>query len=360
MFSRSVNQDILSRIFLISERLIVLDGLTDVFEHIVKTAVTLVRAEAATIRVFDFEQGKLEIVKGYGLSQGFLSQPPIRVGEGITGRVVLTGEPFIAEDVRTTDHCANKEFAKLEGIRSVMSIPMRTQDRCVGCITVYRKEKESFSPNDLLILNIFGMQAAEAIEKTNLLNELKQQATYDHLTKIYNRHTLMTAIEKNMSISLRHEVQSSIIFIDIDNFKQFNDTHGHLLGDKLLRDIGQIMKKNIRQGDSVGRFGGEEFVVLAPHTGKKQAVTLARKLLDAVSNHIFIGKDNAKVTVTFSAGVATFSEDGNTSDSVLKKADEAMYQSKASGKNRVTAWKEKRPSARRHPQPATTKQITDN
>lgn len=347
MFSASVNEDILNRIFLISERLIVFDGLSDVFEHIVKTAVSLARAEAATIRVFDFNQGKLEIVKGYGLSQGFLSQPPIRVGEGITGRVVLTGEPFIAEDVTKTDHCANKEFAKLEGIRSVMSIPMRTQERCVGCITVYRKQKEPFSANDLLVLNIFGMQAAEAIEKTHLLNELKQQATYDHLTTIYNRHTLMRTIDKNMSLSLRHDVSSSIIFIDIDNFKKFNDQNGHLLGDKLLRDIALILKKNIRNSDAVGRFGGEEFVVLAAHTGKKQAVTLAKKLMAAVGKHVFVGKDSAKVSITFSAGIATFPEDGKTAETILKKADEAMYLSKAAGKNRITAWSEKKTSRRK-------------
>ena len=103
-------EDILDRIFFITERIVVFDGLEDVFEHIVRTAVTLTQAEAATIRVFNFKTGKLQIIKGYGLSKGFLSQPAIRIGEGITGNVVLTGKPYLTEDVTKEPICVHKEM----------------------------------------------------------------------------------------------------------------------------------------------------------------------------------------------------------------------------------------------------------
>ncbi|MCG2813074.1 MAG: GAF domain-containing protein, partial [Thermodesulfovibrionales bacterium] len=107
-----INEDILNRIFFITERIVAFDGLADVFEHIVKTAVQLTRAEAATIRVFDIDSGKLEIVKGWGLSNGFLSQPPIALGEGITGMVVLEEKPFSTVNVTKVGRCVHKELAK--------------------------------------------------------------------------------------------------------------------------------------------------------------------------------------------------------------------------------------------------------
>lgn len=332
------NSEVLNKIFFVSERLIIFDGLEDVFGHIVKTAVSLIHAEAATIRVFDFSSGKLKIVKGYGVSSGFLSQPPISLGEGITGHVVLEGKPFISEDVVREPICKSKELVKIEGIRSMMSVPLKTKEKCIGCINVFRKKKEPFTEQDMLLLNIFGLQAAEAIEKANLVNELKKQASYDFLTGIYNKSALLNAIETNICLSHRHSMNCSIIFMDIDNFKKFNDAHGHILGDKLLCDFALMLKKLCRKSDVIGRFGGEEFIVLAPHTNKKQASILAEKIRTAVSKHKFIGNCNTKVNITFSSGIATFPEDGPDTAELTKKADNAMYLSKKAGKDRVTPW----------------------
>ena len=120
---------ILDRIFMISERMVVFDGLEDVFEHIVKTATTLTLAEAATIRVFDIETGLLNIVKGYGVTDGFMTQPPIRVGEGITGTVVQTRQPIKTTNVHDNPLCKNSELAKLEGIHSAICVPMNNKDK---------------------------------------------------------------------------------------------------------------------------------------------------------------------------------------------------------------------------------------
>ncbi|TXF09894.1 sensor domain-containing diguanylate cyclase [Pelomicrobium methylotrophicum] len=336
MISDEIGQDVLKRIFFITERVIVFDGLDDVFEHIVKTSVMLTKAEAATIRVFDINTGKLAIVKGYGLSTGFLSQPPIKLGEGITGRVVLEGKPFSTEDVTTVPHCVHKELAKLEGIRAVMSVPLKTRENTIGCITVYRKQAEPFADHEMLLLNIFASQATEAVEKTRLLEELKKQAMFDPLTGVYNKNAILRELDAKIESARRHGYNTSIVFIDIDDFKKFNDTHGHLLGDKFLADFATLVKKCCRKGDLVGRFGGEEFLVIAPHTDKEGALKLAEKLRDAVSKHEFIGRDGY-VHATLSAGVSSVPEDGLGMTDVLKKADDAMYQSKRSGKNCVTA-----------------------
>jgi diguanylate cyclase (GGDEF)-like protein len=333
-------EDILDRIFFITERIVVFDGLEDVFEHIVRTAVTLTQAEAATIRVFDFKTGKLQIIKGYGLSKGFLSQPAIRIGEGITGNVVLTGKPYLTEDVTKEPICVHKEMAKLEGIRALMSVPLKTKDNGIGCITVYRKTKKPFAEHDLLLLGIFAAQATEVLEKTKLVEELRSQATYDSLTGIYNKGAFLKELDLELKLALRHVFETSIIFIDIDNFKDFNDTHGHLLGDKLLCDFIQILKHHCRRTDILGRFGGEEFIVIAPHTDKNKALKFAEKLRLAASKHKFTGR-TGDVYITFSAGIASFPADAIDVAELIKKADEAMYCSKKAGKNRVTAWSDK-------------------
>jgi len=181
----------LDRIFMISERMIIFDGLDDVFEHIVKTAVALTQAEAATIRIFDIEAGTLDIVKGFGVTEGFLSQPPIRVGEGITGTVVQTRQSFATNDVSTDPLCKNNELAHLEGIRSAICVPINTKESCIGCITVYRKSKDPFCDHELMLLSIFSSEAAQAVEKSRLLSELKAQATQDPLTGLWNKKALI-------------------------------------------------------------------------------------------------------------------------------------------------------------------------
>lgn len=339
MVSEEIREDVLDKIFLIAERMIVFDGIDDVFEHIVKTAVMLTKAEAATIRTFDINTGKLVIVKGYGLSAGFLSQPPIKLGEGITGRVVLEGKPFSTEDVTKVSQCIHKELAKLEGIRAMMSVPLKTRENTIGCITVYRRKAESFTEHDMLLLSIFASQATEAVEKFRLLEELKKQALFDPLTGVYNKNAILKELDSSIKLSMRHGYDTSIIFIDIDDFKKFNDTQGHLLGDKLLSDFARLLKRHCRKTDIVGRFGGEEFVIITPHTNKEGALKLADKLRDFVSKHKFVGRDG-HVNATFSAGVSSTPEDGLDMMDLLKKADEAMYRSKRSGKNCVTAWKD--------------------
>ena len=342
MFTRHLNRDkTLDKIFFISEQLVTFEGLEDVFSYIVQTAVSLIHGDAATIRVFDFTTGKLKIVKAYGLSKGFLEQPAIKLGEGITGQVVLQGKSFMCEDVMNDPHCITKELAKLEGISSLISIPLKTREKCIGALNVYSKGKGIFATQDMLMLNLFGLQAAQAIEKANLFHELTKQSAYDFLTDAYNKKAILVAIEKSLSLSLRHSFETSIIFIDIDNFKAFNDTHGHILGDKLLCDFAKILIKYCRKADAFGRFGGEEFIMMAPHINKSNALILANKLMDAVAKHNFVGKNDEKVHVTFSAGIATFPSDGTEASVLIEKADAAMYQSKKAGKNRVTVWSEK-------------------
>ena len=337
MLSTLPSEEILEKIFFISQRLTSYDGVDDIWEYIAKTALTITRADAVVIRDFNLVSGHLTIVKSYGLSKSYINDPPIRLEEGVIGCVVSESKPYIHSDISQAIEWNTSGLANKEGIRSIVCVPLKGKESSTGAITVMRKKVEPFTEQEVFLLNMFGLQASEAIKIVKLVNSLQQQAMYDYLTQIYNKNALNSVLDKTLLLSKRYSSAMSVIFIDIDNFKMFNDTHGHLLGDKLLCDFAQILKKSCRKSDSIGRFGGEEFVILAPHTNKKKAVAFANKIRKSVEKSTFIGRGNSENHITFSAGISCFPEDGDTVFELLQQADRAMYQSKITGKNKVTS-----------------------
>jgi diguanylate cyclase (GGDEF)-like protein len=130
-----------------------------------------------------------------------------------------------------------------------------------------------------------------------------------------------------------------VIFIDLDNFKTFNDQHGHLLGDKMLHDFSRVLREHCRRIDVIGRFGGDEFVIVAPQTDSKGALALADKIQHAVTNFPFVSSiADASVHTTCSIGIASLPQDSKRADELLNNADQALYASKRRGKGCTSAW----------------------
>jgi diguanylate cyclase (GGDEF)-like protein len=171
-----------------------------------------------------------------------------------------------------------------------------------------------------------------ATELKELNTQLKQLADRDALTGLHNRRCLLEALELELSRSQRHSRVFSLLFIDIDHFKSYNDTFGHPAGDKLLKQVAGLLTKNIRATTTVARYGGEEFVLLGPETTKDGALLLAERLRKSVEEHPFDGR-----RVTMSIGVSTYPEDGSDVETLMLRADEAMYRAKDGGRNRVVA-----------------------
>ena len=328
----------LLKIYYLMERVVVFEDIDEVLQHIIKTAISLTRADASTIRLFNIKTGKLEIKTGWGLSNGFLKQPPLSLGEGIVGRVVLSGEPFMTTDVMKVKRCVHKELAQMEGIKALLSVPLKTRETTIGCITVYRKMEGAFTDTEALFLNILAAQSVEAIEKTHLIEDLQRQATFDYLTMIYNRGAIMRRFREEIARASRQNLILSVVFIDIDDFKGFNDTHGHLMGDKLLADFADILKRLLRKSDIIGRYGGEEFIIITPGNDKKGGKVLAEKLLETIHCKGFMGKEGDVVGLSFSAGISSFPEDGKSPEELIERADKAMYMAKKEGKKKINVW----------------------
>ncbi|MBI4843769.1 MAG: diguanylate cyclase [Nitrospirae bacterium] len=176
-------------------------------------------------------------------------------------------------------------------------------------------------------------RARSVIERHDAFSE---KSSFDQLTGLLNRQALQQRVEKELSRIGRYGGGVSVVFIDVDSFKQVNDAHGHSTGDLVLIQLGQLFQQKLRGIDFAGRYGGEEFVLCLVNTGKEGALELTKRLLSLFSG---IPISDKKLTCTFSAGIASAPEDGTDFSVLCRKADEAMYISKKEGKNRVTLWK---------------------
>jgi diguanylate cyclase (GGDEF)-like protein len=168
--------------------------------------------------------------------------------------------------------------------------------------------------------------------KSNL-EAAAQQAITDTLTGLYNRQYLKNALEREIARARRYKRPFSMLILDIDHFKDVNDTFGHLAGDGVLREIAGILKHNVRASDVAARYGGEEFVVVLTDTDIRGAAAAAEHLRETVARHKFPAVDGRQITV--SIGCTEFQSDDADMDAVIKKADDALYKAKAEGRNRV-------------------------
>ena len=187
------------------------------------------------------------------------------------------------------------------------------------------------SSRDYLATNIANFVTGGrygALEREN--EELKKQVERDPLTGLYNRRGLENKLEEQVSLYDRKEWIFSIVMLDIDNFKTINDTYGHETGDEILAKVGEMFKAYTRAEDKVYRYGGEEFCVIMPKTGKEEAVQAGERLREVLSSY----SENGLPKFTMSAGVSSYSA-GETACDTIKRADNALYEAKNNGRNRL-------------------------
>jgi len=179
-------------------------------------------------------------------------------------------------------------------------------------------------------------RANEELQETN--SALKEMAVRDGLTSLYNHRYFQEALALETARCKRYEKQCCLVFIDVDNFKMYNDTHGHPEGDQLLKTLARILMSHLRSSDLAARYGGEEFVLLLPETSKDAALMIAEGLREKVADEPFAGRATQPLgRVTISIGVAGFPEDGTEAPALLACADQLLYKAKHGGKNMVVS-----------------------
>lgn len=215
---------------------------------------------------------------------------------------------------------------KKYNITQMYTIPLISGTKLEGVLQVLVQLGKSLSKNDREILDIVSEQIAAGIAKIRAEERLKELIQKDHLTALYNHQYFWEKFEEQKNREERWGEVYSVIYLDIDNFKRCNDTYGHLEGDRILKILGKILTGCVRKMDSACRYGGEEFVILCPHTHKEQARRLAERIQDEIHRTLY-----PKYKITMSIGVT----DSKTAKNPVRAADKAMYEAKKEGKNRI-------------------------
>ena len=261
----------------------------------------------------------------------------LKIGEGIAGWVAKNGESLLIPDVNSDPRFAPKiDQAVSFKTRSIVCVPLKFKGRVTGVIELINSIGEStFDESDQEILEVIADYSAIAIENARNFARIQQLVITDELTGLYNASYLLDFLDYELSRARRYNTHLSVIFIDLDHFKDVNDTHGHLVGSRLIHEIGRLIHENIRKSDMAARYGGDEFVIVLPNTPKTGALTLAKNLRDKVRSTDFLTSQGLDIRITASFGLASYPTDADSKLSLVRLADKAMYAAKDASRDTV-------------------------
>ena len=232
------------------------------------------------------------------------------------------------------------EFLREEdSCSTIVSAPLIAKNSLFGVIiAINDKDRRPFTEDDVHLLTVMANQAAIAFENYILYKKLEVESITDGLTGIYNYRFLIRSIKIETKRAKRFAYACAFVMIDVDNLKEYNDRHGHLSGSRALRDIAQVITKNCREIDLVAKYGGDEFALLLPHTGLEGALRLGERMLKAIRHFKFDGV--TPELLTCSMGIAVYPDDARTVETLIERADAALYLAKSRGKNSVMSYRE--------------------
>jgi diguanylate cyclase (GGDEF)-like protein len=271
------------------------------------------------------------VVDCYDRDRDVFSRLRIGRGEGATGQVVARQEPLLIDDLGASD--VDPGPAGTEGVRSWLGVPVFMHGTCEGVLVVQSRQPAAFTDGDRRLLASLALQVAAALENAHLY----EMAMVDGLTGLFVRRYFDARIDEEIERSRRFGTPFAVVMMDIDDFKALNDTHGHLAGDRVLRDIAAIVKTNMRGVDTAARYGGEELALILPRTELVAALNQAERVRQSIAEHRVAGDaDGPVLAVTASFGIAAYPESGaTTAEELVRRADRALYRAKRTGKNRV-------------------------
>ncbi len=302
-----------------------LDQLYTLITEVLKKHLKL---ENFSLMVWDEKKQCLQIRSAFGFSNmGPLKEMTFQAGEGIAGEVLKRGEAIYVKDAGEESRFAKKAI-EIHG--SVLAVPLSYKGTTIGVANFGRDRSNAFGTHDIKMLTLAANQIALAIANARLYTQTRELSVTDELTGVFNRRHFSQVLQLEWKRANRFKRDLSLLMVDVDYFKHYNDTYGHLKGDEVLRKLGSLLDENLRDVDTIARFGGEEFVVLLPDTDKRGALAVAEKLRHLVQEKV--------AGITVSVGVANYPEDVQEIDDLIDHADIALYDAKDQGRNKVTMY----------------------
>jgi len=297
--------------------------LADIIDSIAGLDILNLERKGAILTVED--DGSLRLSHEIGHSSEFiLAHQHLQVGECLCGKAAAEGKLIVSDgycqdDLHTTAYGGPEPHGHIV-------VPLKARERVLGVLCLSTAPNPSLKEAEQKMLMSIGEQIGIAIENAKLYETTKRLALHDPLTGLANRRHLDIVAESSLAMARRYGTPFSIILLDIDHFKLFNDTHGHSAGDKLLVAVAKTMKREVRDTNLVVRYGGEEFLVLLPDTEITAALAVAERIRLKI---------NESTGVTVSLGVSWAKDGSNTMTELISVADTALYQAKNSGRNKV-------------------------
>lgn len=312
-------------------------NLDSILQTIMEKMAEYFQPDTWSLLMVDEEKDELYFAIAVGDASEALKTVRLKMGEGIAGWVAKHGESLLVPDVYTDPRFAKRidEMTKWK-TRSIICIPLSSKHRVLGVIQLINVDMKHFGDNDMLALQALADYAAIAIDNARAVERIQELTITDDCTGLYNARHLYKTLEAEVYRSARFGYEFSVLFLDLDHFKKVNDTHGHLVGSKLLAEIGYSIKSHLRLIDYAFRYGGDEFVVLLPQTGKDAALVVARRIRDVFRSSLFLKEENLNLNIRASMGVATYPEDAKSAHEIIRQADEMMYMVKNTTRDNIS------------------------
>jgi diguanylate cyclase (GGDEF)-like protein len=293
--------------------------------------------ERWSLMMVDESTSELYYAIAVGENEQTLKGLRVPMGEGVAGWVAATGASLVVPDVSLDARWASFSRAHPElNIQSIACLPVRANNRTLGVIQLLNSKLDLMSEFSISFLRILCDYAAIAIQNARSMDLIQELTRTDDCTGLFNaRHLYVTLDEQVQLAGPGNRTQFSLLFVDLDRFKNVNDTHGHLIGSLLLKEVGQLLKEAIGPENAAYRYGGDEFVALLPGVGKDAAMAATMDVCQQLRDARFLDSKGLSLKVSGSFGLATFPEDGNSVHAILRSADKMMYEVKASSRNNV-------------------------
>jgi diguanylate cyclase (GGDEF)-like protein len=315
--------------------------LNDLLELIYEQISIIIPSDTYFVSLYDPVENLQDIRVLFDDGQRF---PPTRVpaGEGLNSWVIQNQHPLLIHHMSEEIHSLPVRPIRLIQDRlseSWMGVPMLVGERCLGVLAIASYTPYAFSDDDASLLTSLASQAALAVDNARQHERVKEQARRDSLTGVYNHGHLLLTLDEEVGLGRKQRTPVSLIMLDVDYFKEYNDRYGHVVGDEVLCRLVQVIQAHIKDSGvvaTIGRWGGEEFAIGLPGSTEEQALQVAHGIRDSLAQVILCDKSGALIpSPTVSQGIATFPHDAMNTAELVDVADEALYVAKGAGRDRI-------------------------